>query len=99
MVAKKYDESGRWRNIYVGFRVSDEEKETIMRLAGKYGMEMRAYIMDALKESDITVRPNHRVYEILRPQLAEMYEKLSLISRTEESESINKVLRALKLAL
>lgn len=30
MVAKKYDESGRWRNIYVGFRVSDEEKEIIM---------------------------------------------------------------------
>ena len=99
MVAKKYDESGRWRNIYVGFRVSDEEKETIMRLADKYEMEMRAYIMDSLKESDITVRPNHRVYEILRPQLAEMYEKLSLISSTEESESINKVLRALELAL
>ena len=99
MVAKKYDESGRWRNIYVGFRVSDEEKETIVRLAGKYGMEMRAYIMDALKESDITVRPNHRVYEILRPQLAEMYEELSAMRTAEEEERINKVLRTLKLAL
>ena len=99
MVAKKYDESGRWRNIYVGFRVSDEEKETIMRLAGKYGMEMRAYVMDALKESDITVRPNHRVYEILRPQLAEMYEERSAMRTAEEEERINKVLRTLKLAL
>ena len=55
MSVKNLDREGRWRDITIGFRVSEEENERINQLAALSGMTKQAFIIARLEGNEITV--------------------------------------------
>lgn len=51
MSVKSLDREGRWRDITIGFRVSEEENERINQLAALSGMTKQAFIMTGSRET------------------------------------------------
>ncbi|MDR2915819.1 MAG: hypothetical protein LBV74_13455 [Tannerella sp.] len=81
---KNVDNKGRWRNITVGFRVSDEEGKLIDDCVRLSGLTKQDYITRRLLCRDVVVQGNPRVYKALRNQMAEMYEELKRIKDSGE---------------
>ena len=65
MSVKSLDREGRWRDITIGFRVSEEENERINQLAALSGMTKQAFIIDRLEGNEITVLATTRVQKAL----------------------------------
>ena len=65
MSVKNLDREGRWRDITIGFRVSEEENERINQLAALSGMTKQAFIIDRLEGNEITVLATTRVQKAL----------------------------------
>ena len=70
------DYKGRRRSKTIAFRVSPEEDEVINALVAASGMTKQDYITSRLERRDITVRPNVRVYRMLRDQMRSVYVEL-----------------------
>ena len=80
MSLKNVDQRGRWRNKTVAFRMSpkeDEQLETAVRLSG---LTKQDYIIRRLRNQDIVVVGNPRVYKALRNQLAATLTELQRIA-------------------
>jgi hypothetical protein len=80
MSLKNVDQRGRWRNKTVAFRMSPEEDkklETAVRLSG---LTKQDYIIRRLRNQDIVVVGNPRVYKALRNQLVATLTELQRIA-------------------
>lgn len=76
---KVLDKKGRWRNITVAFRVSQEENEDLNTRVKLSGLTKQDYIMKRLSERDVVVQGNTRVFRALRNQMTEILEELKRI--------------------
>jgi len=96
MSQKNLDRNGRWRNIDVSFRVSEEESRAINEAVALSGLTKRAYITTKLLNRDVVVVGNPRVFKMLKTKMDDIYEQLVRISTTGEvteelTETINLV--------
>mgnify|MGYP001124229017 FL=1 len=86
---KALDKKGRWRNITVAFRVSQEENEDLNNRVKLSGLTKQDYIMKRLSERDIVVQGNTRVFKALRNKMTEILEELKRIENgTNISEEL-----------
>ena len=83
MSVKSLDREGRWRDITVGFRVSEEENKRISQLAALSGMTKQAFIINRLEGSEITVLATARVQKAMAIQAKRVADELSRISAGE----------------
>lgn len=96
MSQKNLDRNGRWRNIDVSFRVSDEENRAINEAVALSGLTKREYITTKLQNRDVVVVGNPRVFKMLKNKMDDIYEQLIRISTIGEvseelTETINLV--------
>ena len=73
---KSLDYKGRWRNLTVAFRVSDEEAKLLNDLVALSGVTKQDYITRRLLCRDVVVQGNPRVYKALKNQMAAIHEEL-----------------------
>ena len=76
MSVKNYDHKGRWRNVYVGFRVSPEESELLNNIVALTGQSKQEYLINRALNKDVVVTPNPRVYRALQEQLKYIYNEM-----------------------
>ena len=65
MSAKNRDQHGRWRNVTIAFRVSQEENRSINEAVALSGMAKQDYITKKLLNRDVIVTRSPRVYKQL----------------------------------
>ena len=80
MSVKSLDREGRWRDITIGFRVSEEENERINQLAALSGMTKQAFIIDRLERNEITVLATTRVQKALAFQDKRIADELARVA-------------------
>ena len=83
---KTLDNKGRWRNVIISFRMSQQERDDLNVRVKLSGLTKQDYIIKRLSERDIVVQPNTRVYKALRNQMAEI---LSELQRIDNGADIN----------
>ncbi len=79
MSAKNLDAKGRFRSVYVGFRVSPEEDRLLENLVELSGMTKQDYIIARLLNREIIVQGNPKVYKALKRQFAAVLNELRRI--------------------
>ena len=82
---RSLDYQGRWRNKTVAFRVSEEEGKLLDDCVRLSGLTKQDYIIRRLLHREIVVQGNPRVYKALRNQMAEMYEEMNRMERSDEA--------------
>lgn len=76
---KALDKCGRWRNITVGFRVSEEESELLNDKVSISGLTKQDYIIRRLLGWEVKVYGNPKVYKALKDQMGKILEELKRI--------------------
>ena len=84
MSARNLDAHRRWRNITVGFRVSEEESALINALVSMSGLTKQDYITRRLLDREVVVVPSSRVHRALREQMRMVYLELRRIRKASE---------------
>lgn len=79
MSAKNYGKNGRWRNITIAFRVSQEENEDINMRVKLSGLTKQDYITRRCQEREVIVVGNPRVYKALKSQMELIHQELCRI--------------------
>lgn len=79
MSAKNLDNKNRWRNITVGFRVSPEENELLIKAVALSGLPKQEYCYRRCLNQDVVVQGNPRVYKALKVELASVLTELRRI--------------------
>ena len=82
---RSLDYQGRWRNKTVAFRVSEEEVKLLDDCVRLSGLTKQDYIIRRLLHREVVVQGNPRVYKALRNQMAEMYEEMKRMKRSDEA--------------
>ena len=84
---KTLDNKGRWRNVIISFRMSQQERDDLNVRVKLSGLTKQDYIIKRLSERDIVVQPNTRVYKALRNQMAEILSELQRIDNGADIDS------------
>lgn len=84
MSKKNLDQHGRFRGIYVGFRVSEEESREINLLVAFSGMNKQDYIISRLQNKEMTVTGNPRVFIGLKKEMKKIIQELSRVTTDVE---------------
>ncbi len=87
MSKKSVDKKNRLRSVYVGFRMSPEEKEQLDRFVALSGLTEREYICNRVLQLDVTVVPSPRVYKALKEQMEEIATELKRFESSYEMSS------------
>ena len=82
---RSLDYQGRWRNKTVAFRVSEEEGKLLDDCVRISGLTKQDYIIRRLLHREVVVQGNPRVYKALRNQMAEIYEEMKRMERSDEA--------------
>lgn len=82
---RSLDYQGRWRNKTVAFRVSEEEGKLLDDCVRLSGLTKQDYIIRRLLHREVVVQGNPRVYKALRNQMAEIYEEMKRMERSDEA--------------
>ncbi|MHB8066053.1 MAG: plasmid mobilization protein [Ruminiclostridium sp.] len=78
---KNLDQKGRWRNVTVAFRMSQEESDDLNCRVKLSGLKKQDYIISRLTEREVVVQGNPRVYRALRNEMVAI---LSELKRMEQ---------------
>lgn len=84
MTAKNLDNNGRWRNVTIGFRVSEEENDRINEIVALSGYSKQDYITSKLLNRDVVIMKNPRVYKALREKMIDIHIELQRIKNSGE---------------
>lgn len=76
--------SARERGVTIGFRVTPEQARRIDLIARTSGMAKQDYLYGRAIEEDIIVKPDVRVYKMLRDEMERVYRELRRIRSAEE---------------
>ena len=91
MSHKSRDKHGRWRNVTVSFRASEDENRSISEAAALSGLTKQEYIITKLQNRDVVVVGNPRVFRALKTKMDDIYAELLRIADagdiSEELES------------
>ena len=74
----------RKRSMTIAFRVTPEENELVNLLAAKAPMTKQDYLYKRALEEEVVVRPDVRVYKMLRDEMARVYRELRRIRSAGE---------------
>lgn len=86
MSAKNKDNKNRWRNKYVGFRVSPEEAQKLDSYVRISGMQKQEYLIRRVLQEEINVAASPRTFKMLRNELTAV---LTELRRIEAGEEVN----------
>jgi uncharacterized protein (DUF1778 family) len=75
---------GRWRNITIAFRASEEENRLINEAVALSGLTKQEYIITKLQNRDVVVVGNPRVFKALKTKMNAIYEELNRIKEASE---------------
>lgn len=78
---KNLDHKGRWRNVTVAFRISQEERDDLNRRVKLSGLNKQDYIISRLAEREVVVQGNPRVYRALRNELGAILSELQRMAQ------------------
>ena len=84
MSHKNLDRRGRWRTRNIGFKVSPEEAEWIDAEVRLSGLTKQEYIIRKLRNLDVVVQGNPRVYKALRNTMQDILTELQRIRDASE---------------
>ncbi len=84
MSHKSRDMHGRWRNITIAFRTSEEENRLINEAVALSGLTKQEYIITKLQNRDVVVVGNPRVFKALKTKMNAIYEELNRIKEASE---------------
>lgn len=84
MSHKSRDMHGRWRNITVAFRASEEENRLINEAVALSGLTKQEYIITKLQNRDVVVVGNPRVFKALKTKMNAIYAELNRIKEASE---------------
>lgn len=79
MSAKNFDHKGRWRNVNVGFRVSEQEAEELNMQVALSGLPKRDYILKCLVQHEVRVVCGRKVAREMRMYLEAILEELQYL--------------------
>lgn len=90
---RNYENYERKRNIYVGFRLSKEEKERLDKYVKMSGLTFREYVARRSLQEDVIVVGNTRVYKTLKEQLESIVCELQKFDKSKQlDEEFSKVM-------
>lgn len=90
---RNYENYERKRNIYVGFRLSKEEKERLDKYVKMSGLTFREYVARRSLQEDVIVVGNTRVYKSLKEQLESIVCELQKFDKSKQlDEEFSKVM-------
>lgn len=81
---RNYENYERKRNVYIGFRLSKEEKERLDKYVKMSGLTFREYVARRSLQEDVVVVGNTRVYKALQNQLEEIVSELKRLNQGKE---------------
>ena len=84
MSVKSVDKEGRWRNVTIGFRVSEEENERVNQLVALSGMTKQAFILSKLEDRQINVFATMRMQKAFAVQARRVADELERLSAGEQ---------------
>lgn len=84
MADKKLDENGRWRNISVCFRASEDEVDAINEAVHLSGLTKREYLIRRALNREVTVVRSPRTYIALKEKMDEIIRELKRIESSGE---------------
>ena len=84
MSRKVMDCCNRWRSRTVSFRMSPEEDALLDSMVRLSGMTKQDYLYRRALEEEVVVRPDVRVYKMLRDEMARVYRELRRIRSAGE---------------
>ena len=79
MADKKLDENGRWRNISVCFRASEDEVDAINEAVFLSGLTKREYLIQRALNREVTVAKSPKTYIALKEKMDEIIHELHRI--------------------
>ena len=82
MKQKENKDHNRYRNVNVGFRVTPQEADEIHRAALLSGMKKQDYILKRLRNHEIVVVPNSRLYKLIIEQTEYLATELTKLIRS-----------------
>lgn len=74
----------RKRNVFIGFRLSKEEKERLDKYVKMSGLTFREYVARRSLQEDVIIVGNTRVYKALQNQLEQIITELKEFNRGKE---------------
>lgn len=90
---RKYENYERKRNVYVGFRLSKEEKERLDKYVKMSGLTFREYVTRRSLQEDVIIVGNTRVYKSLKEQLESIVCELQKFDKSKQlDEEFSKVM-------
>lgn len=81
---RNYENYERKRNVYVGFRLTKEEKEKLDKFVAVSGLTEREYVAKRALQEDVVVVGNTRVYKALNEQMNEIVRELKRLNKGSE---------------
>lgn len=84
MSEKNLDHNGRWRNVTIGFRVSEEENRKINEIVALSGYSKQDYITSKLLNRNVIVMKNPRIHKALREQMINIHTELQRLKSSGE---------------
>lgn len=82
MKQKENKDHNRYRNVNVGFRVTPQEADEIHRAALLSGMKKQDYILKRLRNHEIVVVPNSRLYKLIIEQTEYLAKELKKLVKS-----------------
>lgn len=81
---RNYEKYNRKRNIYIGFRLSPEEKQRLDKFVKLSGMTERDYVAKRSLQEEIVVVGNTKVFKALKEEFTELISELKRIKNSNE---------------
>lgn len=81
MTAKNKDSKNRWRDVTIGFRVSEAEAKHIDDLTKISGMTKQDYILARLHDEDIVIVAGSRTFVTLKNMLGDIGDRLEAMTK------------------
>ena len=81
MSEKNRDKHGRWRDVTIAFRLTQQENELLNRLVKMSGLTKQEFITNNMLKRNIVVMCTPRVHKALKDEMIAIYEELRRIEK------------------
>lgn len=81
---RNYEKYERKRNVFIGFRLSKEEKERLDNFVKLSGLTQRDYVAARSLQEDVIIVGNTRVYKALSDQINKLINELKRLNTGDE---------------
>ena len=94
MSEKNRDKYGRWRNVTIAFRVTEQENILLNKMVKLSGLTKQEYLTSNMLKHDIVVMGNPKVYKALKEQMDEIHQDLlNITDAGEMNDELKEIIR------